>query len=232
MRAIFLLIATLTFTELATAEGAGSYSGNVKAEWNRDGRTMTLLEKLVYVDPLDRKWIAPKGHVVDGASIPRFAWTLIGGPFEGKYRQSSVIHDVGCDKHWAPWNVVHEVFYMGMITSGVEEWRAKIMYAAVYHFGPRWENVITVSGIPATQTPIARERALKRAEPGSRAEILSINPPVNLPFGAQTSRFRIRIEPPQKTMTQQQFEELKNKIEDSGIKGEPTPALDEIRKAG
>ena len=48
---------------------------------------------------LDKKktWTAPKGAKVDGASIPQLFWTPIGGPFEGKYRYASVIHDTECD---------------------------------------------------------------------------------------------------------------------------------------
>jgi len=232
MRAILILIAPLLLVSPSWTVAAGSFSGHVKAEWNDDGRTMTLLDNFEYVDPRDRKWVAPKGHIVDGASIPRFAWPLIGGPFEGKYRDSSVIHDVGCDKHWAPWQVVHEVFYMGMITSGVQEWLAKVMYAAVYHFGPRWEQLVRVSGIPATQTPIARQQALEGAEPGSTAEILSVEPPVNFPFGPNTSTFTIRIAPPHQTMTQEQFDALRKEIEDAAAAGIPTRTLESIRAAG
>jgi len=225
----FVLVMFLLVSVSSLARNEGKFSGQVKTSWNDDGRTMTLLEDFEYEDPIGRKWLAPKGHIVDGASIPRFAWTFIGGPFEGKYRNSSVIHDVGCDKHWAPWQVVHEVFYQGMLTSGVAEWRAKIMYAAVYHFGPRWDQVVRVSGIPATQRPIARQRALDRAEPGSSAEILSVNPPVNLPFGPQTSTFTIRVSPPPQKMTQEQFKKLRNEIETDGTAGRSTRSLESIR---
>jgi Protein of unknown function (DUF1353) len=232
MHAAVILTASLLLAFPSSSVAAGSFSGHVKAEWNDDGRTMTLLDNFEYLDPQGRKWVAPKGQVVDGASIPRFAWTLIGGPFEGKYRDSSVIHDVGCDKHWAPWQVVHDVFYMGMITSGVEEWRAKVMYAAVYHFGPRWEQIVRVSGIPATQTPVARQRALEGAEPGSTAEILSVEPPVNPPLGPKTSTFTIRVAPPRQTMTQEQFDALRKEIEDAAAAGQPTRTLESIKAAG
>ncbi len=33
---------------------------------------------------------------------------------------------------------VHRTFYTAMRASSVDVWRAKVMYAAVYHFGPRW----------------------------------------------------------------------------------------------
>jgi hypothetical protein len=212
------------------ANPRGQYSGLVKAAWNQDGRTMTLLEDFEYIDPLGRRWLAPKGHVVDGASIPRFAWTIIGGPFAGKYREASVIHDVGCDQQWAPWPVVHEVFYMGMLTSAVEEWKAKVMYAAVYHFGPRWDEVVEVSGIPTDQTPRAQQEALRDAEPGSTAEILSINPPNDLIN--QPSTFTTRISPPPKTMTEEEFEQLRSEIEQAAAAGTPTPTLEKIRAWG
>ncbi len=34
-----------------------------------------------------------KGFTTDFASIPRFLWTLVGAPAEGKYRKIAVIHD-------------------------------------------------------------------------------------------------------------------------------------------
>src|SRR5471032_1977125 len=49
----------------------GYYVGNVETRWDSDGRTMTLLSELRYVDPNGEIWVAPAGSVVDGASIPR-----------------------------------------------------------------------------------------------------------------------------------------------------------------
>jgi hypothetical protein len=115
------------------------FSGPVKAEWLNDGRHMKILERLTYSDPYCRQWEAPAGAIVDGASIPQLAWSLIGGPFEGKYRDASVIHDVACEERSAPWEYVHLVFYYAMLAKGVDRLQAKIMYAAVYHFGPRWD---------------------------------------------------------------------------------------------
>jgi hypothetical protein len=78
-----------------SSENWGSYpDGNVKAEWLPDGRSMKLLETFRYVDANGVAWAAPKDSVVDGASIPQEFWTFIGGPFEGKYRNASVCHDV------------------------------------------------------------------------------------------------------------------------------------------
>src|SRR3954449_8919126 len=72
----------------------GYYSSLPETRWNSDGRSMTLLNELRYTDPDGVVWIAPAGSNLDGASIPRSLWSLMGGPFEGKYRNASVLHDV------------------------------------------------------------------------------------------------------------------------------------------
>jgi hypothetical protein len=64
----------------------GYFEGRVIAEWLPDGRQMKLVEDFAYIDNASVRWDAPKGSVIDGASIPRVLWTVIGGPFEGKYR--------------------------------------------------------------------------------------------------------------------------------------------------
>ena len=76
----------------------GKFEGDLEFRWNDDNRTMTLPKDFSYVDPLSVRWVAPKGSKIDGASIPQWAWSLIGGPFEGAYRKASVVHDVACDQ--------------------------------------------------------------------------------------------------------------------------------------
>jgi hypothetical protein len=60
-----------------------------------------------------------------------------------------VIHDVACVEKRRDWRSVHRVFYTAMLDSGVDRAQAKIMYAAVYHFGPRW----TIPGAVPTPSP-------------------------------------------------------------------------------
>lgn len=121
-----------------TSTSWGHFVGIVKTKWHDDGRTMTLLDDFGYVDAGNFAWKAPKGRNIDGASIPQVFWTFIGGPFEGKYRNASVVHDYECDVKQRPWRSVHRMFYNASRCGGVEETRAKVIYAAVYHFGPRW----------------------------------------------------------------------------------------------
>lgn len=127
----------------------GKFEGTVVADWGNDeGRYMTLTQDFRYVDPGDKVWIAPKGSRVNGASIPQAFWSVIGGPFEGEYRNASVVHDVYCETMSEPWEDVHEMFYSACRCGGVNEKKAKLLYWAVYHYGPRWKTVKVRSGGP------------------------------------------------------------------------------------
>ena len=75
---------------------------------------MTLLTELRYTDPHGEVWVAPIGSVVDGASIPRYLWSIMGGPFEGRYRNASVLHDVAYGEHKRPWKDCDRMFYYAM----------------------------------------------------------------------------------------------------------------------
>ena len=100
---------------------------------------MTLLSELRYTDPEGVVWIAPAGSVVDGASIPRVLWSLMGGPFDGKYRNASVLHDVSYDQQMRPWKQCDRMFYNAMRCSGVSAVEAKTMYYSLLRFGWHWK---------------------------------------------------------------------------------------------
>ena len=123
------------------SDGGGTFSGEVITRWDDDGdaRTMRLVEPFEFTDPDGLVWSVPAGAPIDGASIPRPLWTIVGSPFVGAYRRATVIHDYYCDTKERGWRETHLVFYDAMLTSGVGSTRAKQMFAAVYNFGPRWE---------------------------------------------------------------------------------------------
>lgn len=89
-------------------------------------------------DPNGLLWTTPAQKEVDGASIPQPFWSFIGGPFEGKYINASVIHDYFCEVKIRTAHDTHRAFYYGMRASNVSEWKAKFMYWAVATFGPDW----------------------------------------------------------------------------------------------
>jgi hypothetical protein len=117
----------------------GRFEGPVQAEWLPDGRNMFLLAPLVFLQTRDNTvWTAPVRTRTDGATIPQPFWSVIGGPFEGKYRDAAVNHDYECCVKVHPWRKVHRMFYDGMRANDTAPWLAKLMYFAVYFFGPRW----------------------------------------------------------------------------------------------
>jgi hypothetical protein len=117
----------------------GFFNGEPVTKWNPDGRTMTLLTELRYTDPNGNVWVAPIGSIVDGASIPRYLWSLMGGPFEGRYRNASVLHDVAYGDRKRPWQDCDRMFYYAMRCSGVSAVEAKTMFYALYRFGHHWK---------------------------------------------------------------------------------------------
>jgi hypothetical protein len=142
----------------------GHYSGYVEAKWENDGRTMTLISELRYTDPQGVVWIAPAGSVVDGASIPRSLWSLMGGPFEGKYRNASVLHDVSYDQKNRPHEVCDQMFYNAMRCSGVSAVEAGTMYYALRKFGHHWKA-------PKAEPVKVGEDIVARAEPVNQGDI-------------------------------------------------------------
>jgi hypothetical protein len=127
----------------------GVFNGEVVTKWLKDGRRMLLIQDFSFIDSSGLTWLAPKGTVVDGASIPKPFWSVMGGPFEGQYRNARVIHDHYCETwktHGRSWQSVHKVFYYAMLAAGVPESKAIAMYIAVRQFGPRWRQPGEVLG--------------------------------------------------------------------------------------
>jgi hypothetical protein len=139
------LASTVIFFAILSApqaqENFGAFQGELIVKALPGGRNLELTHPFSFIDPKGKLWAVPAGTVVDGASIPQAFWSVIGGPFEDKYRDASVIHDHFCDTKTDSWENVHLVFYNGMRARGVGSIKAKIMYAAVYNFGPRWLQV-------------------------------------------------------------------------------------------
>jgi hypothetical protein len=121
---------------------SGHYTDEAVVAFLDDGRRVRLVNHFGYVDRHSLRWDVPAGAIVDGASIPQPLWSVIGGPFEDKYRAASIVHDWFCDVRSRLWKSVHRMFFEAMLTSGVSIPRAKLMYAAVYWGGPRWSQSV------------------------------------------------------------------------------------------
>lgn len=99
-----------------------------------------LLKPFEFRDANGRRWRVPTGTVVNGASIPRWLWPLVGHPWSGDVREASVIHDHFCETKSRTWQDVHRAFHDALIANGVSPAKARLLYAAVYRFGPRWSD--------------------------------------------------------------------------------------------
>lgn len=139
MRA-FIAAVTILLVANVQAQDWGEFSEPLNVELLNDKNRAKLLVDFTYKGPKPEEifWLAPKGTITDGASIPRVAWNVIGAPLEGQYRKAAIIHDVACVERTRSWQVTHRAFYTAMRAAKVNPIQAKIMYAAVYHFGPRW----------------------------------------------------------------------------------------------
>lgn len=125
----------------STAQTRDRYIGHLRMEALRDGRLMRLLEPFTYVDPAGTSWPVPARAVVDGASIPRVFWPVVGGPWVGVYRDASVVHDWYCAVRTMPWKQTHRMFYDAMLTSQVPRRQARLMFLAVRYAGPSWDDL-------------------------------------------------------------------------------------------
>ena len=130
----------------------GQFKGDVVATMLADGRNMRLEKPFGYVNSKGQTWTVPAGAETDGASIPKAFW-LTHPPFTGKYRSAAVIHDYYCRVQTRSWQTTHNVFYEAMRTAGVDDRTAKVMWGAVYNFGPRWSAGVSTRGPGAGSVP-------------------------------------------------------------------------------
>ncbi|NLR91655.1 MULTISPECIES: DUF1353 domain-containing protein [Flammeovirga] len=74
----------------------GHFSGYPLTRW-KGKRLMILEEDFSYTDDDGKIWLAPSNTELktelNGATIPRTLWSLIGSPYVGLYRRASVVHD-------------------------------------------------------------------------------------------------------------------------------------------
>lgn len=143
----------------------GTFDGDVVARWlthGGDDRDMKLMQDFAFTGPDRKRWVAQKGSVVNGASIPAALWSTVGPPFVGDYRRATVVHDVACDEKTEPHDEVHRVFYYAMRADGVGWLKANTMYQAVKQFGPRW-NIDTGMATPVRSPGVAEMESFLEA---------------------------------------------------------------------
>lgn len=115
----------------------GRFSGDPKTLWLTEvstDRRMALLEAFWFDDPNGKRWDVPLGYVVDGASIPRALWTLIGSPYTGECRRASIVHDAACDEAVGDTSArrrADRMFFYACRAGGCSWAQAAILYVGV-----------------------------------------------------------------------------------------------------
>ena len=92
---------------------------------------MSLIEDFWYLDPNGRKWPAPKGSIINGASIPAPLWSTVGSPYTGDYRRASIVHDVACKDQTVNRKEADVMFYNACLAGGCSLAQAKLLYTGV-----------------------------------------------------------------------------------------------------
>jgi len=99
-------------------------------------------EAIRFTDPNELVWEAKQGLKTDGLTIPDWVRLIIRDPYDKSYLKAAVIHDHYCDRPVRSWRSTHRVFYHMLRDLGVPEPESKIMYYAVYRYGPKWVEII------------------------------------------------------------------------------------------
>lgn len=112
----------------------GQFSGNPRTEWlsdQGDDRDMRVIEAFWYTDPQGRRWDAPAGTVINGASIPRTLWSSVGSPYTGDYRRAALVHDAVLGAEGIGRAEADTMFYFACLCGGCSALQAKLLYAGV-----------------------------------------------------------------------------------------------------
>lgn len=119
----------------------GSFEGKVIVEWLDDPfvPTMRLVEPFAYRQPQGKVWAVPGGHLVKGRGLPPLFRDLIGQPFNGGFRKSSIVYDYATQKMTEPWDDAQHMFLDATGAEGVTQAESKAMYMLLRAQGSRWE---------------------------------------------------------------------------------------------
>lgn len=154
-----------TGTGGTTTPPAKGFAGYARVEFlfGKDaplGREVRLVDDFTFVDSKGNAWTAPKGFVTDGATIPGAAWSGVGGPLDGPYRDAAILHDRYCSTKERTADETHNMFHEAAIARGTDAVTAGTMYAAILIGGPTWSAKATKKGslqmrvVPASMLPL------------------------------------------------------------------------------
>jgi len=142
MRKLAILFAGMCFATCTLSADSSRFVGKVVLELLdniQDDHKLMLLSDFGYQDDQGKLWLVAKGEIIDGYSIPPQLQPLIDSPSVTEYRKASVIQDSFSRRKTEPWRNVDRMFYAAVVTEGLTQGEAKLLYTAVYAGGWRWE---------------------------------------------------------------------------------------------
>jgi hypothetical protein len=112
-----------------------NFSGQPELVWLTErgsDRNMRLIKPFWYKDWNRRRWDVKADAVIDGASIPRALWTLVGSPFTGDYRRASIVHDAyAATDDETVRREADRMFYCACRDGGCSVFEATVLYVGV-----------------------------------------------------------------------------------------------------
>ena len=132
-----------------------------------------ILAPLSFRDGQGTLWTAPRAALTDGASIPPALVGMIGEPTSPEFLAAAALHDVYCGVgnehlpqfHSRGWEETHRMFHDALLAAGVSRTKARVMFAAVYLAGPRWNDPgRSLDGVPEEVLRREMERCLRFIE--------------------------------------------------------------------
>jgi len=100
-----------------------------------DGKEQMVLNVDLPFHYQGKEYVIPAGFVFDGASIPRFAWSFIGHPFDEHLRIGACIHDWIFTTHCLGFTNANHIFMRRIRADGERCINVKLIFAAVAGFG-------------------------------------------------------------------------------------------------
>ncbi|TPM21721.1 DUF1353 domain-containing protein [Mesorhizobium sp. B2-3-5] len=171
-----ILLLILTFCGLSTGafgQEYGQFLSNPDGTFipGTDRPLFKLNKPFVYRDPNGLDWTVPAGEVTDGASIPQFAWSIVGGPFDGPYLDAAIIHDYYCCTKSREYYSTHHAFWMGMRAASVSDTMAYIMWSAVRFGGPAFWSIdpSAVAPVPCRTDNVVSKSLYEMSDQRTRA---------------------------------------------------------------
>jgi hypothetical protein len=183
IRLLFLLLLTaLHLGAVRAEEKYGTFAEYPQGEFilQEPRPVFRLTKDFVFLDENGIEWIAPKGESIDGASIPKPAWSFIGGPFEGRYLYAAIIHDYfSCSKS-RDFDETQDIFWRAMRAAEVDGFKAYYMWFAVQFLGlSPWQvdpsqPIAAPCRGPDTETATIFDRMDDNAKKAAQAKLYAV----------------------------------------------------------